>query len=329
MTAPVLVFDANPVGHRENYVRGFARLLGGTPLIGHPLGHLWRLLTARRLMLPTFETMPRGYVLLALARMMLMRRTVILILRPQIGPGQWVKRSIHQLLAAMPGVRLGTIFPISPESHLYGRSSLILDLEYWDRTGMAAPAATPLSDAVRAAAAGRKIVAALGWFSADKGGHMLIDLAQRPDLAEKFLFVLTGIVLPDVQDRLDAAPRHALFTETRELSDDELMSLYPAADLVWCCYSPERDISSGIFGRSLQFGVPAIVREGSLLQRQAEGRAECIAVPWGDSEAAAQRISQWAQTEATRPATSSVPFNEETELRKLRKMLDLEGAIAI
>lgn len=323
MTSPVLVFDATSNGHRENYVHEFARLLGGVPLIGCPLQYLASLLTARRLLLPTFETMPRGYVLLALVRTLLIRRTVLFILRPQVGSGQWVKLLTHRLLAAMPGVRLATIFQIPPESHLYGRSTLILDLEYWDRAGRPPPAPTPLSDMVHAVAAGRRIVIALGWFSGDKGGDMLIDLAEREDLTKHFLLVVAGNVLPDVETRLDAAPRHGLFVEKRQLSDAELLSLYAVADLVWCCYAPQRDISSGIFGRSLQFGVPAIVREGSLLQQQADGRTDYIAVPWGDSETVAERLVNWAGREAYAKAGTPIAFDAENELLKLRDILGI------
>lgn len=321
--APVLVFDASSSGHRENYVRVFARLLGGVPLIGPPFNYLGRLVTARRLLLPTFETMPRFYFFVALLRMLLNRRTVLFILRPQVAPGQWIKLATHRLLAAMPGVRLATIFPIAPNSHLYGRSTLILDLEYWDRAGLPLPGPTPLSDAVRAAAAGRCIVTALGCFSEDKGANMLIDLAEREELAEHFLFVVGGIILPDVEARLDAASRHGLFVEKRKLSEAELMSLYTITDFTWCCYAPERDISSGIFGRSLQFGVPVILREGSLLQRQAEGRANYIAVPWGDSNAAEERLVNQSGRQSPIKTATAAAFDPEGEMLKLREMLGI------
>lgn len=61
MSAPVLVFDASSDGHRGGYVHKFAQLLGGVSLIGSPLRHLLQLLTARRLLLTTFETMPRVF----------------------------------------------------------------------------------------------------------------------------------------------------------------------------------------------------------------------------------------------------------------------------
>lgn len=323
MQAPVLVFDASSSGHRENYVRVFARLLGGMPLIGPPLNYLGLLVTVRRLLLPTFETMPRFYFFVALLRMLLIRRTVLFILRPQVAPGQWIKLVTHRLLAAMPGVRLATIFPIAPDSHLYGRSTLILDLEYWDRTGLPLPSPTPLSDAVIAAARGRHIVTALGYFSEDKGAKMFMDLAERKELAENFLFVAAGIAHPDLDARLVSAPRHALFLEKRKLSDAELLSLYTIADLTWCCYAPERDMSSGIFGRSLQFGVPAILREGSLLQRQAEGRANYIAVPWGDSDTTAEQLINRVGGQVHVKTGAAGAFDVEAEMLKLRKMLGI------
>ena len=323
MTSHVLVFDASSSGHRENYVRGFARLLDGTPLIGSPFRHFLRLLVVRQLLLPTFETMPRLYFLLALVRMILFRRTVLLILRPHVAQGQWVKLATHRLLAAIPGVRLGTIFPISRQSHLHGRSTMILDLEYWDLAGEPPPAPTPLSTKVYAAAAGRRIVTALGAFSSDKGANMLLDLAAREELVEQYLFLVAGLISPDVEERLNAIRGYGLFVEKRKLSEPELLSLYTITDLTWCCYAPERDISSGIFGRSLQFGVPAIVREGSLLQRQAEGQVDTIVVPWCDSATAASQLINWTGRSGCAKVEQNRAIDRERELNKLRGMLGL------
>ena len=52
----------------------------------------------------------------------------------------------------------------------------------------------------------------------------------------------------------------------RHLDNDELLHLYRRADAIWSCYAPDYNQASGIFGRAVQLGVPAIVRKRSYLQ---------------------------------------------------------------
>jgi hypothetical protein len=64
------------------------------------------------------------------------------------------------------------------------------------------------------------------------------------------------------------------------------MSLFRAADAAWCCYPPERDLSSGIFGRAVQFGIAPIVRQGSVLGVLAADVPNAISLRYGDAVAA-------------------------------------------
>ncbi|MDO9369816.1 MAG: hypothetical protein Q7T68_14710 [Sphingopyxis sp.] len=233
----------------------------------------------------------------------------------------------HRLLSILPGVRLATIFKLPADSHLAGRATLIRDLEYWDLAGQPPPAPTALSNRVKGAAHGHKIIVSLGWFSEDKGGCMLLDIFAEPIIAERFILIVAGTVEPEMARRLAAVTDSGLIVENRMIDDDELLSLYSVADLSWCCYAPERDISSGVFGRSLQFDVPTIVRENSLLQRQMDDFGFGVAVPWQQPDAAAQRIVAWLDEparDARDPLTGLAnEFNAETELRKLRTLLGM------
>jgi hypothetical protein len=71
------------------------------------------------------------------------------------------------------------------------------------------------------------------------------------------------------------------------VSDEELFSLYRVADIIWCCFTPVRDLSSGVFGRAMQFGRPAIVRTGSHLATLQEDIGSGISIPWGAPDEAA------------------------------------------
>lgn len=60
------------------------------------------------------------------------------------------------------------------------------------------------------------------------------------------------------------------FACNRFISDEELLAFYANADLIWCAYSKDYDQASGILGRAVQLGIPAVVRKGSLIQKLCE-----------------------------------------------------------
>jgi hypothetical protein len=66
-------------------------------------------------------------------------------------------------------------------------------------------------------------------------------------------------------------------------TDAEFLSYIRNTDFLWCCYAPEYDQSSGIFGRALQLGVPAIVRRRSLLEHYMDRYGQGLVVEYGDT----------------------------------------------
>lgn len=54
-----------------------------------------------------------------------------------------------------------------------------------------------------------------------------------------------------------------------EIQDEPLDNFYYENSLVWCYYAPSYNQSSGIFGRALQFNLPAIIRKNSHLHAHA------------------------------------------------------------
>ena len=73
----------------------------------------------------------------------------------------------------------------------------------------------------------------------------------------------------------------------RQLRDDEILPIYAMADVVWTCYRPDYDQSSGIFGRAIQLDKPTIVRRESYLAvLQAGLGKQGYAVPYADPPAA-------------------------------------------
>ncbi len=273
-----LVYASNPGGHRGPYVALFASLLGLEGLCAPASGAvLRRLIAAPRLLVATFEDDLPTITAAVMARAVLGRPTAGIFLSPQrCFVRDELKCRIKKLAfmgyKRVPGLTLFTITPFEIEPRFAEVANVgAYDPQYWDmHDGMriVMPPSTPFSDEILAAAAGRPVVCMPGSLNAAKGfGFLAAALAATPALAERLLIVAAGRVLPRARASVETFVASGGLLYDRRLDDAELESLYGIADAIWCCYEPAYDQASGIFGRAMQFGVPVIVRRGSLIER--------------------------------------------------------------
>jgi hypothetical protein len=160
----------------------------------------------------------------------------------------------------------------------------IQDPECWDlRPEDRAEGDTPLSAAVRREAGERKILILPGNLNPSKGLNFVRDIfCGDPALFDRVLPVLCGPVEPDGKEAADDLAAAGAFVEARYLERAELMSLYRAAHGTWCCYPPERDLSSGLFGRAVQFGITPVIRRGSVLDHMAADVPNVLRLDYDD-----------------------------------------------
>lgn len=297
-----LVYVKAAGGHRQSYLDTFSRLFDLESVCG-PMGPalLRRFVAADRLLFATLDENMLGFPAVAAMRSLLGRPTVGLFLRPQtcFQTGRWhypVKRRAFRLLRRLPGLTIATITPFDVAPRYAEVAHVgVADPQYWDlhdESGAPRPGRTELSDDVVARAAGRRILCLVGGLSSDKGLAFLADTLERhPRIVDEVLVVGAGRVRP--QDaacarRLEAA---GALVVGRFITDAELDSLYGIADLIWSCYAPGYDQASGIFGRAAQYGVPPIVREGSLITRFAAANGvDHRPVAYGAHEALAELL---------------------------------------
>jgi hypothetical protein len=271
-------------GHRANYRDLLAADLGYRRMTGRIWsGGVWRLLSSPHAVFATIDDEPGSFVALATLRALLGRRTTGIYLRPHSciaawATGPWrLKRTLFRMLRRLARVQVLSIIPFDLRPELAEIcDDWICDPEHWDvvtrRTWTGLPR-SGLSERVERAAGGRSIVALPGWIGSRKGVDDLELQWMALREAERPLVVIAGPVEDDARACVERLRQSGAFVEDRRLADDELFSLYGIATAVWCRYAPDYDQSSGVFGRALQFGVPAIVREGSLLEdwARAEG----------------------------------------------------------
>lgn len=273
----VIIYDNYPGddGHRGEYYALMARLIGSTRT-----SSLKTALFARQPVLDgAIEASVWSYVALCMLRSLMGRRTAGILFRPlPLIEGKLlrlrIKRFLLRLVRNLPGVATLTILPFELEPG-FARfaTGWMHDPQYWDlhypQPIEAGRSEGELATAIRAAAGGRAVVAAIGRQDRAKGFDMFCSLyAARADLRDSCLFAFGGGVAEDqVGERLRAFEDAGGLSRARFISHDELLDLYATADAVWCCYDVNYDQASGVFGRAIQLGLPVIVRKGSLLER--------------------------------------------------------------
>jgi hypothetical protein len=303
----VILVDRNASGaggHHGEYLATVEGLLSerGMTVELSPSG-LARLFSRDPILFMMIEESPVDFFLSALTRALLRRRTTGLLFRSGecVAPTTLrlrLKRAALKFLKRFSPCSVVTILPFSVDREFeriaaYG----IYDLQLWDlkRPGvLAEPPKSDLVSAIDAVAGSRRIVAALGSQNSEKAFDYFCTIWSAPAnarLRQEFLFVSGGRVVSALSEQAAEFERSGGVLVDRPLTADELSALYLRSDAVWCCYAPHYNQASGIFGRAVQYGKPAIVRRGSYIAQLAEEIGHpVVELAWGNPEAAAERL---------------------------------------
>jgi glycosyltransferase involved in cell wall biosynthesis len=291
-----IVYAIGRDGHRGAYLDLFADMFNLEACKGaldkKMARRLWK---SERLMFATLDDTVIGFAFIALLRSLTGRLTVGIMLRSQScrADGTVVQRIKYWLfhsLSSMPSVSVFSILPHSLRPEVASVSSgWVHDPQLWDYIGNKPDPDLDLCAAITERAAGRRVLVFIGSISFIKGISLLAAVAE--DLAKDFLIVVAGKALPDVDDEVRRLISAGAMVEVRRVSDQEIEALYEMADLVWCCYHPDYDQASGIFGRAVQFGRAVVVREGAMIAKYGHlAPISNVPVPWDDLNKAVQRI---------------------------------------
>ena len=147
----------------------------------------------------------------------------------------------------------------------------IYDFQFWDKKFLESLTnkveVDEVVEFIRSKAAGRRIVCAIGQQNKNKGFDEFVKLYLSSEgVQEKYLFVSGGKVSGIDEGLAEAFENSGGLLINKRISDSELVALYHAADVVWACYLPEYDQSSGVLGRALQYQKLVIVRRGSIAE---------------------------------------------------------------
>jgi hypothetical protein len=258
-----------------------------------------------------------GMLAVAAFRSMIGRRTVGLFFRPNTcfyeGSVRAVAgRLLFGIVSRLPNVRILSIVPfgVYPLGEKVATGWIydpqLWDLEYLDITET--PSAAEDVERLLQHAKGRKIIVSLGRQDRSKGFDAFVDIwCASPEIRKSFLFVAAGKVC---KNSLAAAARFVQdggVLVNEHVDEAALFLLYRNAALVWSCYGPNYDQSSGIFGRAVQLGVPALVRKGSFIDTlSASIKHEALAIPFDAPADAAIMILGWTPLPVDKGASRAV-----------------------
>lgn len=279
-----LVFDQPKVGHFCRGARVIARLLEGEALIGWANAS-WRALVAYPgpVVCQTADDYILIFLLVAFLRSFRRRITVAITVRDPARTAatamrRFVRRRLERISRSLPHVTILSNVPITADSI---SPFQIFDTEWWDLS-VSALAITGEKPAVPEPIS----VVFLGNVGWHKGSGFFVDVAEAAARrGENMVFSIVG----DVR-RLSNGDQLRFHASGGRIypapgSDADFVSWLNRADWVWCCYHPDSNKSSGIFGRTMQLAKPAIVRAGSYIAPFQRLYGRGIAVVYGDINA--------------------------------------------
>lgn len=265
-----LIHMTGHAGHQAAYHQMFASWFGLSPSVGKIGPKLFaRLARAERLFFGTLDDDVAGFAAVSIVRAFLGRRTGGLFLHPNTCWGSGLKPRIKWILFAslsrIPNVTVLSILPYGLMPKLRNVSNgYVHDPQFYDQLEAPPSADAGTLRSLTAAAAGRPILAFLGWGTQEKAYPALSQLAAQPGLADRVLIVTAGKIVESCAAAATRLRASGAVVLERFVSDEEMEAIYRSSRWIWNCYAPGYEQASGIFGRAVQHGRAVVLREGSV-----------------------------------------------------------------
>ncbi|WP_282175219.1 hypothetical protein [Vibrio diabolicus] len=255
------IYTKNYRGHRQSYVDTFKRIFSCEERRSH-------LFNRKPLLFLMVEDGILEYFYVSLLRSILGRKTGGLVfcsykLTKKSRLQDRIKYSILRFLNVVPNVHNISIVPNYVSNEMSSLCShWIYDPQFWDSFEIIK------TQKINKYFTANKslIISSLGEQSERKGTIEFLELCNS--YKDKYNFISAGKLDSNSSKKLSALELSDRFISIdRFITDEELEDLYCESDVIWCCYRPEYDQASGIFGRAIQVDKPVIVRSGSCLHK--------------------------------------------------------------
>lgn len=228
------------------------------------------LLSSKPLLLLMYEEGPVVFFIVGLIRKIMGRRTSALLFRvgfldvvKNFRFKDFLKKTVLLVNKNVGAVNMISIVPIDvkPALRKYVAAS-IYDIQFWDLDE-----SMMISKRDGSLIRNRVVLAFLGKQDLSKGMQYSYDfLKSYQHMIDVDIGVIVrGNVSSSICQYLDRISLgYEVDVVNAFVTNDSLLKGYADSDLVWCCYDPSYDQSSGILGRAFQFGKTPVVRVGSV-----------------------------------------------------------------
>lgn len=272
MGKPFNFYSRFESGHRHDYINFTKSSLGGdrTKL---PYGFL----SSKPLLFLMVEECFILYCTIAFLRSLIGFTTIGFVFRAKdCIASQKIEHKIKvALLKAFKKIKKIHSISIVPFYTFAGLSEIcddwLYDFQFWDIEFLENTLDKSIIEkyvlSIKKQAKGRKVVCAIGKQDRSKGFDVFSSLyIENKFIQDNFYFVSGGKIseISDTQVKLFSDSGALVINE--RISNEQLVALYKSADLIWACYSPCYDQSSGVLGRAIQYNLPVIVRENSVVE---------------------------------------------------------------
>jgi len=286
-----LVYDISASGHRLRDATIIAEIVGGTVLLAPVRASLWRLIWhPAALIWQTADYELSWFSLVLILRALTCRRTVGICYRNNnVADGKRLLHLARKILFALWNLLpFSAAFTTCAPTSQHQRRTFLYDTEWWDLLFSPLAEATPPR-----IEGGGKILMYIGSISDLKGVGFFIDAAiAAAERALAWRFVLVGSIDELTLEEKEKIRKSNIICFVGPEEDTTFVSYIKQADVLWCCYNPIYDQSSGIFGRSLQLNKPTLTRKGSLLNEWQTAYGSGLAVGYQDIDELLDGLTQ-------------------------------------
>lgn len=301
------VYITDSGGHRREYAELLSKHFKLTKLVGqvNPRS-LSKLVFSDQVLFASIDDNIKLFFIVGLLRILFLKKTVGLFLRPhscffKTSLKSIIKRYLFTIFCYLPLISVITILPfkIYPHYRKIAKYS-VLDPQIWDKfesiqSVYGLDQTLDIVKQIQDFAAGRKLISFIGTSGLNKGLKFILDVVSSTAWDScKLCFVVAGIVPNESRGCCRALEMRGVLILDRFIDDKEIDILYFLSDSIWACYRPDYDQASGILGRALQFGKPAIVRDKSVaMQLSQYFSSPYIALDYQNPDLAATILSAW------------------------------------
>ena len=273
-----MIYQSVIGGHREGYAAVISKMTGLEIYQSKgAISDLGKVIRPKVLINICIEDGVVSFFIISLLRALLQKKTIGLMMSPWdcYRPNRLsdiLRRYAFLLLKSLSNVRTISIVPFDIDPRYKNIADFwIYDPEFWDMNIHKDSQALLQARVLDSKVLSKKInLLYLGHLSPEKGFDFLATIfLNNKKLFSKFNLSIVGKIPKSYENITFQLRKSGAVIIDEYVSDERMFKFIMNSAVLWCCYSPKYDASSGIFGRAIQFNKLPLIRKSSRLEKLA------------------------------------------------------------